>query len=306
MRLIVLMSTYNGEKYIRQQLDSLLNQTVLPDKIIIRDDGSRDDTVNILEEYSSNNSIIDYYLGKNMGVAKSFWNLICNAPEADYYALCDQDDVWFEDKIECALKLLDEQDKSIPLLYCGSYILTDEELNPIKSDVSKLYGYTDFAHSLMYHTSPGCTFVFNNHLRQLLVKYDPEKEYMKIHDSMIHKICALFGIVVLDKTPHMYYRQHSHNQIGMSADKFKVFMGRIRNFLSGRIKNYRSLSAKSLLNVYGDICDKDKKKLLEMVANYEDDMDLKREMLKYEGFKSNSVNDVFLYFLILVNYIYKC
>lgn len=297
------MSTYNGEKYIRKQLDSLLNQTLLPDKILIRDDGSSDETVNILEEYASEYDIIDYSYGNNMGVARSFWHLICNCPKADYYALCDQDDVWFKDKLASAVEILEKNDQNQPLLYCGSYILTDENLNPINSNISKLYSYTDFAHSLMYHTAPGCTFVFNDSTRSLLQKYDPDKNYMMIHDAMIHKITALFGKVILDNNPHMFYRQHSHNQIGMSADKLKVFFGRVNRFLNGKMRKYRSESAKSLLNVYGDICDKDKRELLEMMANYDDDEKLKKKMLEYEGFKSGTVNDIFLKILILVNYI---
>lgn len=303
MKLIVLMSTYNGEKYIRQQLDSLLSQTLKPDQICIRDDGSKDDTIAILEEYAGRYPFIKYYCGQNRGPAKSFWELICNCEEADYYSLCDQDDVWFDDKLSVAVEMLQKEDQSQPLLYCSKFTLTDSELNPIDSNVSSLYGFSDFPHSLIYHTAPGCTFVFNHAAREKIVKYDVEKEYCLIHDAIIHKVVAMFGKMILDNRSHIYYRQHENNEIGMNANKAKVFIERVDRFLNGKIRNYRSKTAKSLLNVYGDEIDEDKKELVDIVANYMNDPKLKRELLSRECFRSHTINDLFFKILVLVNYI---
>ena len=303
MKLIVLMSTYNGEKYIREQLDSLLRQTLLPDQIFIRDDGSKDKTVAILEEYAGAYPLIRYFNGKNLGPAKSFWELICKSDDADYYALCDQDDVWFEDKLETAVRKLQNEDPSIPLLYCSRYTLTDKDLNPVDSNVSHLYDFSDFPHSLLYHTAPGCTFVFNHKTREKVMKYDVNKEYCIIHDAIIHKVAAMFGKVLLDKDSHMFYRQHGNNEIGMQTNVIKVFLGRVDRFLNGKIRNYRSKTAKSLLNVYGDEVSEDKKELLNIVANYMYDKDLKRKLLYKDCFRSHTGNDFFFKILVLVNYI---
>lgn len=303
MKLIVLMSTYNGEKYIREQLDSLLNQDLMPYKIFIRDDGSTDETVNILEEYASENKCVDYYYGENKGVVKSFFDLINNCEEADYYALCDQDDVWFKDKLSRAVDLLEKEDNSKPLLYCSKYTLTDKDLNPVDSNVSNLYNFTDFPHALLYHTAPGCTFVFNNETRKKIVKYDVNKNYCLIHDALIHKVTCLFGKLILDSESHMYYRQHGNNEIGMTANKFKEFIGRIKHFTSGRIKNYRSNMAKGILNVYGEECSNDNRELLNIVANYMNDSKLKKELINRECFKTHTYNDFFFKILVLVNYI---
>ena len=303
MKLIVLMSTYNGENYIREQLDSLLRQSLRPDLIYIRDDGSKDDTMAILEEYASEHSFIKYYNGKNKGPAKSFWELITTCPQADYYALCDQDDVWFEDKLKTAVDALEKENRDIPLLYCSKYTLTDKDLKPIDSNVSDLYNFSDFPHSLLYHTAPGCTFVYNEKAREKIMQYDVEKEYCAIHDAIIHKVVAMFGKMILDEDSHMYYRQHGNNEIGMNANKFKVFIGRVNRFLNGKIKGYRSKTAKSLLHVYGDEIDEDKKELLNIVANYMNDPTLKKQLLNDERFKSHSVNDLFFKVLVLFNYI---
>ena len=303
MRTIVLMSTYNGERFIKEQLDSLINQSLIPSKILIRDDGSRDDTVSILEDYASRYSFIDYYCGKNIGPAKSFFELINKCEDYDYYALCDQDDVWFEDKLEVAVNRLQENDNSIPLLYAGRFILTDVDLKPMKSDVSSLYSFNDFAHSLIYHTAPGCTFVFNHEARKQVVKYDVNKEYCVIHDAIIHKVVTMFGKMILDNEPHMYYRQHGNNVYGLTANKAKEFIHRVNNFISGNVKNYRSNTAKSLLNVYGDECSEENRELLKIVANYRENKELKKELLNRECFKSNTSNDAFFKILIVLNYI---
>lgn len=303
MKLIVLMSTYNGGRYIGQQLDSLLGQTRLPDKIFIRDDGSTDDTLEILEDYASRYPLIQYYNGKNKRPARSFWELICNCEQADYYALCDQDDVWFKDKLETAVCFLEKEEKDLPLLYCSKYTLTDKDLNPIDSNVSSLYNYSDFPHALLYHTAPGCTFVFNDAARKKIMEYDVEKEYCIIHDAIIHKVVTLFGKMILDNNSHMFYRQHGNNEIGMNANKFKVFFGRVSRFLNGSIRNYRSETAKSLLNVYGGQIDEEKKELLHIVAHYKEDPKLKRALMNRECFKTHTVNDLFFKALVLVNYI---
>ena len=181
--------------------------------------------------------------------------------------------------------------------------MTDQNLNPINSDVSSLYGFSDFPHSLIYHTAPGCTFVFNNEARKHIVKYDVRKEYCLIHDAIIHKVVCMFGKMILDSESHMYYRQHGNNEIGMSSNKIKVFLGRINRFVNGRIKNYRSNTAKSLLKVYGKECGQQERDLLNMVANYMYDSTLKKKFLREKQFRSGTINDLFFIMLITLNYI---
>ena len=303
MKLIVLMSTYNGEMYLAQQLDSLLEQTRKPDRIIIRDDGSKDGTMDILQDYARKDGSISYFQGSNLGAGRSFWELIRTCEDADYYALCDQDDVWMKEKLEKALEALSKENNEIPLLYCSKFTLTDEDLHPIDSKVSRLYGFSDFPHALLYHTAPGCTFVFNHAAREKLLKYDIEQEYFVIHDALIHKVVTMFGKMILDERSYIYYRQHSRNEIGMTANIFKTFSGRVSRFLNGRIRNYRSETARSLLKVYGDECPENELALLKAVANYRSDPGSKKMMLRDRRFRSHTVNDLFYLILVLVNYI---
>lgn len=302
MKTIVLMSTYNGEKYLREQLESLLTQELLPTKILIRDDGSKDSTLDILKEYGDKHDFIEYYQGNNIGPAKSFFELINKAEGYDYYSLCDQDDVWLKDKLKVGVETLKKEKNDIPLLYCSKVSFTDANLNIIKANISKLYNYTDFAHSLLYQTAPGCTMIFNSKAREKIIKYDMNKEYCIIHDSIIHKVCTLFGKMILDETPHMFYRQHGDNTIGLPTNKYQQFVLRVKRYFNGDNKNYRSNTAKSLLNVYKDI-DEDSKHLLEIVANYASDKKLEKELLTKECFKSHTINDLFFKILVKNNYI---
>lgn len=303
MKIVVLLSSYNGEKYLCEQLDSLINQSLRPSQIIIRDDGSTDNTLAILDKYCSEYDFISYEKGENLRPAKSFMELIRKAPAADYYALCDQDDVWFKDKLKRAAGLLQKEDDSLPLLYCGRFILTDEKLNPIESEVSDLYSYTDFAHSLLYTTSPGCTMVFNRKALDYIIRYDMDREYAIIHDSIIHKVVAMFGKVILDMEPMMYYRQHGRNEIGLDGNIIKANLNRIKRFLNGKSQKIRSKTAKSLINIYGADCPKDKLELLKCVAYYDENRKYQRRLLKDECFKVKGINNVLYKILVLLRYI---
>ena len=304
MKLIVLLSTYNGEKYLREQLNSLVSQKLRPNQIFIRDDGSSDSTMDIIKYYADSYKFIKYYQGENLGPARSFMELIKKAGDADYYALCDQDDVWFEDKLSIAVETLETlrlNDK--PLLYCSRFTLTDEKLNPLDSEISKLYGFTDYAHSLLFQTAPGCTFVFNAAAKKEIDKYDMEKEYCIIHDSIIHKVCAMLGKVVLDETSHMFYRQHGNNQIGLSADEKKNFFKRVKRFFTGELKHYRRDTALSLLNVYSDVMGDENKELTDIVAHYDTDKVKSKKLRTMDCFKTYSINDLFFKLLVLFRYI---
>ena len=111
-KVVILLSTYNGEKYLKEQLDSLLNQTYKNIDIYIRDDGSKDETVNIIKKYQNEYDNIHLEEGKNLGFIKSFFELLKNGDEnVDIYSYCDQDDIWEEDKIERAVKFINKEEK---------------------------------------------------------------------------------------------------------------------------------------------------------------------------------------------------
>ena len=124
----VIMSSYNGEKFIKKQIDSILNQQNVEVSLLIRDDGSKDGTIEILRDYE-NRGLIKVIYGKNIGPTASFLKLIDECDNADYYSFSDQDDVWLEDKLSTAVKILEENSvNKRPLLYCSALQRVDADL----------------------------------------------------------------------------------------------------------------------------------------------------------------------------------
>ena len=124
-KVAVLMSTYNGEKYLREQIDSILAQEGVDVTLYIRDDGSSDSTIEIINEYLTKTNRIKFYIGENIGVGNSFMQLVYDCPEDyDYYAFSDQDDIWLTEKMQVAVDSLKEY--SNPFLYCSNQILVDK------------------------------------------------------------------------------------------------------------------------------------------------------------------------------------
>ena len=303
MKVTVLLSSYNGEKYIKEQIDSILEQDIKEFaelKILVRDDGSNDKTQSILDEYQQK-GLLTWYTGQNLRPARSFWHLLSNCEDSDYYAFCDQDDFWKKDKLSRAVKLLQEnQSDNKPLLYCSAVTVVDAEL--------KEFGVMDcsdsrpdpFAYSLVYSMVPGCTFVFNHSAKLEMKKYDIENNFVIIHDWLATKIVAMKGEVIYDEFQSLLYRQHGNNVIGCSKRGIGAFLQKVKKFLNGKSDSTRSEVAKSLLKVYGDELDKDSKEYyyLNIVANYKNDKKLKKAFLREKVFYTNKKNNFFLKALI--------
>lgn len=296
LKITVLMSAYNGEAYIRQQIDSVLAQDIEARlTLLIRDDGSTDATQTILEEYQKAGKL-NWYPGENLGPERSFWHLIQNAPESDFYALCDQDDLWLPHKLSRAVTQLRQRQAQ---LYCSAFIATDGELNPIEYHHSPLNQYTDYAHSLIYSTAAGCTFVFTHAAREAAMAYDMDLNPAIIHDWLLHKIVTITGgKMIFDSVGSIYYRQHGHNTIGAQKSGLQGLAVRVKRFLSGGSRRARSDCAKALLQVYGDRVEDQVRDALDLVANYGENAQKRKKLLKDPRFRTGTVNDLFFRILV--------
>ncbi len=237
-----MLSTYNGEKYLVEQLNSLLTQNGVELTILIRDDGSIDGTLGILREYSANNSNIILEEGENIGCALSFFALMNKAVDDfsnyDYYAFCDQDDVWKEEKLSIAVSKLNQENTNPYKLYfsCADYVNAD--LSLIKKShipVEKL----DFNTSLIRSYSLGCTMVLNIELLKEALKINEYIEsedfninYLPLHDAWINAIAfAIDATIYADNYSYILYRQHENNVTGSKnvVQRYvKAFKRRVR------------------------------------------------------------------------------
>ena len=194
-KVVVLMSTYNGEKYIQEQIESILSQTYSDVKIYVRDDGSKDKTLDVLKKYEKEDKII-LLRGKNKGFIGSFFSILKECENADYYAWCDQDDIWFPEKISRAVEMLENNRKEAPTLYFSDYDYYDQTMHFQKHGLDHKRG-PSFANSLMDCISLGFNSVFNHRARTMMLEKIPNHSCG--HDWWTYMVCAAFGTVIYDR-----------------------------------------------------------------------------------------------------------
>jgi len=296
----VLLSTYNGEKYLREQIDSVLAQEGVEITLFVRDDGSSDGTKEILKEYAEK-GLLTYTAEKNVGFAKSFFWLVCNAPRNDFYAFCDQDDYWRKDKLFAAAEKLSVFDNAKPNLYYSALKVVDENL--VQTHASTHSGYTAppaervFPSSLMQNWVYGCTMVFNEELRRLYSIYD---QPLYCHDWTMYQIAAGLGNVVFDEVPHIDYRQHGTNVYGFFKSGFNALKKNLKLFFEKESKNLRLTEAEKYKACYYEMLSETNKKYLDELTNYRRSRKDKRAFKKDKAFKEKGI--VGFYHKILITF----
>lgn len=265
MKTAIVMSAYNGAAYIRQQIESILAQKSESEiDLIVRDDGSTDDTLSILQSYASAGKL-RYYTGENLKPAKSFLDLVKNCPGYDYYAFADQDDYWYADKLQSAIAMM--ADTQAPAMVFANARLVDGALKPIGRNVYKNPPNCDFYSVLCGGGILGCTVIFNAQTAKLLQTY-PNPEKLIMHDSYAAIICTLFdGTIFFDPQPHMDYRQHGSNVVGTQWTKLDALKNRIDRITKRRAVSIADM-AQSILDQNPAVPDAKKLAFLKKVANY--------------------------------------
>lgn len=277
-QVVVLMSTYNGEKYICEQLESLLNQIDVDLQIVIRDDGSSDNTTDLIRNYTSD--VIQLTVGNNLGFAQSFWALLKSAPKAEYFAFCDQDDLWFKDKLISAIRSI--EDLSCPALYTSDVVMVDSEKRIINRNGFGATEVLSYADSLKRSILPGCTFVFNQALWKALVRYSG---FMISHDWTTYIIASALGKVVFDPVPHMYYRIHSNNTIGFES-RGSAICRKVNRFIHPDRLRTRSTVANNIYNCFSNDMDEQDKELTYNFANCSKHMKCAIQLLRYKEYRT--------------------
>ena len=214
--ILILLASYNGEQFIEEQLNSLLNQSYSNIKIVISDDGSTDSTIDIIEKFKQRDNRIELIHNKqNHGILHNFNNLLNYAKRKTnkYFMFCDQDDVWLENKVELSYNyFVQYEEGNKPLLVYTNLELVDSNLNRLNSQIRIEEKKIKF--KLVLHQNPiyGCTMFFNRNLLVLLGEKIPDKFIH--HDHYVIFVCFLKGSIKhLDKSL-ILYRQHGNNNSG--------------------------------------------------------------------------------------------
>ena len=239
----ILMATYNGGKFLREQIDSVINQTNKDWQLYVRDDCSTDDTMSILKEYAASHDnihIVDNY-GKRFGPRDNFMYLL-DAIDADYYMFCDQDDVWFLDKIEKSLALIKENEKrhpGKPVLIGSDCTTCDGDLRVVHESHWKFLGiqpekFLNFNAMCVYPCITGASMILNKAARNA-VKRIPEgcPPNRPMYDWWVLLNVLKSGVVDILNEPTRYYRQHANNVSG-GADK-------LDNSIAHKLKSLRKV-----------------------------------------------------------------
>ena len=228
-RVQILLSTYNGERYLEPLLKSLFRQTYPHLSILVRDDGSTDGTVGLLERYAESERL-RVYRGLHVGIRRSFFDLLTHAdPTCRFFAFCDQDDVWLPEKVARAHAFLAAAENGQPVLYCSRAILVDEGLRPFGLTRGVARG-PSFENALVENIATGCTTVLNRASRLLLVSSEPSCETM--HDRWAYLVVAAIGRIIYDDHPSILYRQHSTNVVGVPRRRWVWRIKKLRAFRS--------------------------------------------------------------------------
>jgi len=243
----VMLSTYNGEKYLAEQLESIWKQTYPDVMLSVRDDGSSDSTLSLLDTLLSGRPSTRVVIGAHLGAAQSFMALLRSANRAaSYAAFCDQDDIWLPDKLEVAISALKPTD--CPALYCSAVTLATENLSPVGVHRRCTRG-PSFENALVENIATGCTIVVNRPGIDLLSSRRPE--HLVMHDAWSYLVVAGCGTVVYDSEPHVLYRLHSSNAIGVSTTWWSEWSKRARRQLDEGKRRVLTAQARELQELYG-------------------------------------------------------
>lgn len=214
----VLLATYNGDKFLKEQIDSILNQTYQDIRLVISDDMSRDSTRDIIRAYEKKDKRVEVHLQKeNLGYIKNFEYLLKQVKN-NIYMLSDQDDVWLPDKIEQSY--LEMQKENADLVF-GDLRVVNEKLETIYESfgdfmklnrkISKCFGTQEM--NYLYNCVTGCTILSKKKYIDSILPLPNKSKYVA-HDHWIALAVGKQGKLVYMPECHILYRQHENNEIG--------------------------------------------------------------------------------------------
>ena len=247
-RVVIALSTYNGSKYLEELLYSLLRQDYPNFCIMIRDDGSSDCTPAMIDSFCSKypEKIVRFNgLAGNVGVTSSFLSILDCVQDGDYLMFCDQDDVWFDDKISTFMARMREVEAGaiVPALVFGDMVVTDQNLNVL---ALSFWAYqridtttaSDWRRLMMSNVVTGCSSMCNSAAVSRLRIAPP---LTVLHDHLTAIVVAKYGVVAPLRKPTMFYRQHINNVEGARAFSLRYLVGRFGYFVRVIFPRYRAM-----------------------------------------------------------------
>ena len=251
----ILMATYNGEKYLTEQLDSIINQTYHNWNLLIRDDNSTDKTLEIIQNYHKKDKRIKILKDDkgNLGIVRNFEELL-KSSESEFIMFSDQDDIWVENKLDIYLKMIEKIKNKGFMIHSDAILFDKNKSNILKGTfISKKAINKGLENVFFNYFVQGATILISKEIKNFILPF-PKEVYL--HDRYIHLISELFFERVFINQALIYYRQHDNNQIGAKNT--------LKTLLSKRYfdkQDYQLI--KAIYDKYNNLLTTDKKKLIE-------------------------------------------
>lgn len=293
---LVLMSTFNGEKWITDQISSIFNQKDINISLLVRDDGSTDSTITLLNKLRKSYNI-SLLPGKNIGPANSYL-LLCQAAEKmidlssiDFIAFSDQDDIWLPSKLSISCKTIINSSAEL-------YICSLDAFSTDMGDHKYIYSkHLCFIESLIRDFGSGCSMLFSKKLLHTINSYSPKRIIM--HDIWLTQVCSALNYkIVVDASPLVRYRQHSDNVCGVPLTFKSKIKAHIINLITPPSLTAQDIANELLVGYSNELCI-DHKKILKIIANKKT-ISRKVNIIKYSIHEHFSNNYRKLIFLIQV------
>lgn len=310
MKVTILMSTYNGEQFLEEQIESIRQQTYTDWQLLIRDDGSKDRTREIIQDFCQKDNRIHFVNPdsvENLGVIKSFFHLLKHQM-SDVYFFSDQDDVWLPEKVEMQLEEAIKYDDNQPLLVYTDLKVVDQELNVVHESMIRTqsdHANTELLQEITENTVTGGVSMINQALADL---WTGQEEYdLLMHDWYLALLAAAFGHLVYIDRPSELYRQHSNNVLGA-----RTLRKRMQNWIRPYIlfaKYWKLIQdsqeqAKNLLAL--PLTTQNKEMIENFVTIMEVPLTERYKRLRKYGFRKNRTFHTFVFTtLILTKFAYK-
>lgn len=305
----ILMATYNGEAFLREQIDSILHQTYPHWQLYISDDLSQDSTPEILQEYAEAypDKIFLLHQATASGSSENNFFRLLTQVSGEYLALCDQDDVWLPQKLEKTLNrvegLEEQYGKDTPILVHSDLKVVDRQLQVMNDSFFAFQNISperkELRNYLVQNNVTGCTMMINRALADYL---DFIPETCTMHDWWLALIACCFGQIDYLSEPTMLYRQHGANQVGAKDAKSASFL--LHKFQNrDQVKeNYRKMfaQAQAFLTHYGDRLSPEQRDILEGFLKIPtlSRLGKARQIVRYRFYKNSLMRTVGQFFSI--------
>lgn len=290
----ILMSTYNGADYICEQLDSLYDQVGIMINLFVRDDGSTDNTIKLIEGYRNKFQLIQIYKEKNVGATKSYYILsrkvLSENIPCEYYAFCDQDDIWKKDKLIKGILELEQMNSNKPLLYYTNLTILDEKGNKKGPLINKNNKSTSKKNGLASIEAYGCTCIFNKRALEKFCDIRNRSEHI-YHDNWLYAVCTFLGEIYYDDESRIFYRQTGLNVSGEKKEGIWIWWQRIQKLfnLSEEKNVYEDIASELIFCFKNELEEKDVR-FLELFSNYRYDKKYMIRLLLSGRMKVKSVS----------------